>query len=74
MISDIVTLDVIYNSDFWDGDHHVISLSGYPGYLETDTRVFALFVLYIALFIQKYAIRNHPIKHFSPIIGGSSLM
>jgi len=72
--SDIVTHDVTYNCDWWDGEHHVTSLSGYFGYLENNAKVLALFVLCIARFIQKHPIGSHPIEQFPPILGVGSIM
>jgi len=37
--SDIVIYNVTHDCDLWDGEHHVISLSGHFGYLENDTKV-----------------------------------
>ena len=60
--SDIVTPEITYNSDFWNGDYYVTSLSGHPSYLETDARVLVWSVLHIACFIQKHANGSHPIE------------
>ena len=49
--SNIVTLDVTYDCDLWDGEHHITSLSGYFGYLKNDAKVLASSVLRIARFI-----------------------
>jgi len=35
MTSNIVTPDITYDCDLWDGEHHVIFLSSYFGYLES---------------------------------------
>jgi len=35
MTSNIITSDVTHDCDLWDGEHHVISLSGHFGYLES---------------------------------------
>ena len=72
--SDIVTHDVTYDGDLWDGEHHITSLSGYFGYLENDAKVLTSSVLCITCFIQKHPIRNHPIEQFSPILGADSIM
>jgi len=56
MTSDIVISDIIYDSNFWDSKHYIISFSSHPGYLKTDAKVLASFVLYIVYFIQKYII------------------
>jgi len=72
--SNIVTPDVTYDCDLWDGEHHVISLSGHFGYLENDAKVLASSVLRIARFIQKHPIGSRPIKQFLPILGAGSIM
>jgi len=74
MTSDIVTHDVTYDSDLWDGEHYVTSLSGHFGYLKNDAKVLVLSVLHIARFIQKYPIGSHLIKQFSSILGTGSIM
>jgi len=48
--SDIVTPDVTYDCDLWDGKHYVTSLSGHFGYLENNAKVLASSVLRIACF------------------------
>jgi len=60
--SDIVTYNVTHDCDLWDGEHHVISLSGHFGYLENDAKVLASSVLCIARFIQKHPIGSCPIE------------
>jgi len=72
--SDIVIYDVIHNHDLWDSEHHVISLSGYFGYLANNAKVLALFVLRIAHFIQKHPIGNCPIEQFPSILEAGSIM
>ena len=72
--SNIVISDITHNGDFWDNDYCITSLSGHLSYLEIDARVFTLFILYIARFIQKHAIESHLIKQFSLIIGVDFLM
>ena len=74
MTSDIVTHDVIHDSDLWDGEHHVTSLSSYFGYLENDAKVLASSVLCIARFIQKHPIGSRLIEQFPPILGAGSIM
>jgi len=49
--SNIVTHDVTNDCDLWDGEHHVISLSGHPGYIENNARVIAFSVMRITHFI-----------------------
>jgi len=68
MTSNIVTPNVTYDCDLWDGEHHVTSLSGHFDYLENDAKVLALSILRIARFIQKHPIGSRPIEQFPPIL------
>ena len=72
--SDIVTYDVTHDSDLWNSEHHVTSLSGHFGYLENDAKVLASSVLRITCFIQKHPIGSRSIEQFSPILGAGSIM
>ena len=74
MISNIVTPNITHDCDLWDGEYHVISLSGHFGYLENDAKVLTLSVLCIARFIQKHPIGSCPIEQFPPILGAGSIM
>jgi len=74
VISDIITYDVIYDCDLWNGEHHVTFLSSYFGYLENNAKVLALSILCIACFIQKYPIGSHPIEQFPLILGAGSII
>ena len=72
--SNIVTPNITYDCDLWDGEHHVTFLSGHFGYLENDAKVLASSVLRIARFIQKHPIGSCPIEQFPPILGAGSTM
>ena len=72
--SDIVTHNVTHDSDLWDGEHYVTSLSGHFGYLENDAKVLVSSVLRIARFIQKHPIGSRLIEQFPPILGAGSIM
>jgi len=69
-----MTSPVTHDCDFWDGDHHVTSLSGYIGFLEKDARVLVSSVMCIVHFIQKHPIGGHPIEQFPPILGAGSVI
>ena len=69
MTCDSVTYNVTHNTDLWDGDHHVTSLSGYDMHLETDAKVLATLLRHLAYFIQKCSLKGHPIEQFSTILG-----
>ena len=51
MTSDIVTSNITYDCDLWDGEYHVTSLSGHFSYLENDAKVLASSILCITRFI-----------------------
>ena len=34
--------NIAHNNELWDGEHHALSLSGYSGHLETDTKILYL--------------------------------
>ena len=74
MTSDIVTSNITYDCDLWDGEHHVTSLFGYFSYLENDAKVLASSILRITRFIQKHPIGSHPIEQFPSILGAGSIM
>jgi len=69
-----VTSDITHDYDFWDGGHHVTSLSGNISYLDNDAKVLAASILYIARFIQKHPIGSQPLEQFPPILGAGSIM
>jgi len=71
---DIVTHNVTHDSNLWDGEHHVIFLSGHFGYLENNAKVLASSVLRIARFIQKHLIGSRSIEQFPPILEAGSIM
>ena len=68
------TCDMTCDCDLWDGEHHVASLSGHPGYIENDARVIASSVMCITRFIQKYSIEGRSIEQFPPILGIGAIM
>jgi len=69
MMCDSVTHNITHNTDLWNGDHYVISLSGCDMYLEADAKVLAISLICLAHFIQKYPLKGHPIEQFPPILG-----
>ena len=34
--------NIAHNNELWDGEHHALSLSGYSGHLETDTKMLSI--------------------------------
>ena len=45
--------NITYDTKLWDGDHHVLSLSGYSRHLETDAKMFSLSLEYLTYFLKK---------------------
>ena len=48
--------NITHNTELWDGDHHMLSLSGYSRHLETDIKMLSLFLEYLTQFIIKYSL------------------
>jgi len=69
MTCDSVTHNVIYDTDLWDGDHHVTSLSGCDIYLEADAKMLATSLRCLAHFIQKHPLKGRPIEQFPSVLG-----
>jgi len=61
-----------HNNELWDGEHHALSLSGYSGHLETDTKILSTSLKYLTDFIKQHPLGGHPIKQFPTILGVSS--
>ena len=57
---DSVTHNVTHDTDLWDGDHHVTSLSGCDMHLKADAKVLATSLKHLACFIQKRSIEQFP--------------
>ena len=64
---DCVTYNVTHDTDLWDGDYYVTSLSGYDIHLETDAKVLAISLICLAHFIQKHPLKGHPIEQFPSV-------
>jgi len=50
--SQLENSNIIYDTKLWDGDHHVLSLSGYSRYLETNAKVLSLFLEHFTYFMK----------------------
>ena len=66
---DSVTHNVTYDTDLWDSDHHVTSLSGCDMHLEADAKVLATSLKRLACFIQKRPLKGRPIEQFPSVLG-----
>ena len=67
-----MTLNVTHDTDLWDGDHHVTSLSGCDMHLEADAKVLATSLKRLACFIQKRSLKGRSIEQFPSVLGISS--
>ena len=68
VMRDSVTHNVTHDTDLWDSDHHVTSLSGCDMHLEADAKVLAT-SLKCLCFIQKRPLKGRPIEQFSLCLG-----
>ena len=59
---DSVTHNVTHDTDLWDGNYHVMSLSGYDIHLKANAKVLATFLMHLACFIYKHPLKGHPIE------------
>ena len=64
-----MTHDVTHDTDLWDSDHHVTSLSGCDMHLEADAKVLATSLKRLACFIQKRPLKGCPIEQFPSVLG-----
>ena len=66
---DSVTYNITHNTDLWNGDYHVTSLSGCDMHLEADAKMLAILLRHLACFIQKHSLKDHPIEQFPFVLG-----
>ena len=45
--------NITYNTNLWDGNHYVLSLSSYSRHLETNANMFSLSFQYFTHFVEK---------------------
>ena len=60
--------NIAHNNELWDGEHHALSLSGYSGHLETDTKMLSIFLKHLTGFIKQHPLGGCPIKQFPTIL------
>jgi len=60
--------NIAHNNELWDGEHHALSLSGYSGHLETDTKMLSISLKRLTGFIKQHLLRGCPIEQFSTIL------
>ena len=64
--------NIAHNNELWDGKHHVLSLSGYSGHLETDTKMLSISLKCLTGFVKQHPLGGHPIEQFPTILGVGS--
>jgi len=50
--------NIAYDTELWDGNYHMLLLSGYSRHLETDNKVLSLFFECFTCFIKKYLLEE----------------
>ena len=60
--------NIAYNTELWDSEYYVLSLSGYLRQLETDTKVLFTFFKHFTCFIKQHFLRKCPIEQFITIL------
>jgi len=60
--------NITHNNELWDGEHHALSLFGYSGHLEMDTKMLSTFLEHLACFIKQHPLGGHPIEQFPTIL------
>ena len=66
---DTMTYNVIYDTNLWNSDHYVTSLSGCDMHLEADAKLLATSLRHFACFIQRHPLKSYPIKQFLSVLG-----
>ena len=61
--------NITHDTNLWDSNHYVILLFGCNIHLEADAKVFAIFLMCLAHFIQKHLLKGHPIEQFPSFLG-----
>ena len=56
--------NIAHNNELWDGEHHALSLSGYSGHLETDTKMLSTSLKRLTGFIKQHPLGGRPIEQF----------
>ena len=64
--------NIAHNNELWDGEHHALSLSGYSGHLETDTKMLSISLKRLTGFIKQHPLGGRPIEQFPTILGVGS--
>ena len=57
-----------HNTQLWDSEPHTLSLSGYSGHLETDTKMLSSSLKCLACFVKQHPLGGHYIEQFPTIV------
>ena len=68
----LVNRNTTYNTELWNGDHHILSLSNYSRYLETNAKILSLSFKHLTYFIKKCSLRGQSVNQFPTILGVGS--
>jgi len=60
--------NITHNNELWNGEHHALSLSGYSGHLETDTKMLSISLKHLTGFIKQQTLGRRPIEQFPTIL------
>ena len=60
--------NIAHNNELWDGKHYALSLSGFSGHLETDTKMLSTSLKCLIGFIKQHPLGGHPIEQFPTIL------
>ena len=50
--------NIAHNNELWDGEHHALSLSGYSGHLDTNTKMLSTSLKCLACFIKQHPLEG----------------
>ena len=64
--------NITYDTELYDGNYYILSLSGYSRHLETDTKVLSLSPEYLTCFIKKCSFEGCSVDQFPTILGVGS--
>ena len=64
--------NIAHNNELWDGEHYVLSLSGFSGHLETDTKILSTSLKHLTGFVKQHPLGGRPIEQFPTILGVGS--
>ena len=64
--------NITHNTELQHSEHHALSLSGYSGHLETDTKMLSTSLKCLTGFIKQHPLGGRSIEQFPTILGVGS--